>query len=358
MAKLTASWPRLGKNLTAILLVMQLVAFSDIVYSDPIVDIIPGEAILRIDDGDFVHPTFSPNGALLAYSKVIVENQTELTEVYLHEFSSGKTRQLLDATNSRNYATYKAFIYRLEWISNQRLRAYVSDGDVDTTLVEFDVMTGSVVDTRDGDLEMYWYEKANRWMQSVEPLPAWEPEVLRTAFENGMQLADGSFLIQPQYSGVEADIYRLTTDGKLTQIRSAAEPSAGALGGALQYNESLLFIQAESSGGHSKRAELLRYDNDEIEILASMATTTEPRLKPLFSDQSIALFFVSTARTYEINPGKLYAYSASGLTEWLAPGMLYDVVASATNKMLALVFWQNEHRVIEIYSVDNLIQAR
>lgn len=321
------------------------------------IEVIEQKAILTIDDGDFVHPTFSPDGRYLAYSKVIVEDSTELTEIYLHDFESGKTRQLLDADSSRDYSTYKAYIYRLEWISSQRLLAYVSDGDVGTSLIEYDVITGNIVNTRFHDSEAAWFEQVSQWQQSINPLPPWKPSVIRTAFENSAQLGDSSFLIQPFHAGVEPNIYRITSSGELTQVRSATD-SPGALGGAIQFNHSLLFIQGESSGGRSKQANLLLYDKDTIKILDSITTTTDPRLKALFSDQSRALFFVSTSRSYEINPGKLYQYSSSGLTEWLAPGMLYDISSSSANRMLALVFWQDNRRVIEVHSIDRLTPTK
>jgi len=39
-----------------------------------------------------VHPTFSPDEKRLAYSKVVIEDDIELTEVYVYEFASNTTR--------------------------------------------------------------------------------------------------------------------------------------------------------------------------------------------------------------------------------------------------------------------------
>jgi len=108
--------------------------------------IFSNEIIARIDDGDFVHPAFSPDGTRLAYAKVVVRDKTEFAEVYVREISSGRTWRLLDATTSAKYATYKAFVYRLDWTSNDRLVASISDGDVDSTQVEFDVDVRRIVE--------------------------------------------------------------------------------------------------------------------------------------------------------------------------------------------------------------------
>ena len=39
-----------------------------------------------------MHPTFSPDEKRLAYSKVVIEDNIELTEVYVYEFASNTTR--------------------------------------------------------------------------------------------------------------------------------------------------------------------------------------------------------------------------------------------------------------------------
>ena len=314
--------------------------------ADP--SIIDGEIIVRIDDGDFVHPAFSPDGKRLAYAKVVVQDQNELTEVYVHEFASGKTWRLLDAKTSRNYAVYKAFVYRLDWISKDRLVAYVSDGDVDSTLVEFDVDARRIVKSSAGDEEGSWYAEIDQSMRSVKTLPSWEPAVVRNAFENGVKLQDGSFLIQPFYAGVTPNIFHITPEGLLTQLTRLAETSLNALCGALQFNDTLLFMLAESRLGNSRSAELLRYKNGRIEKVGSINTLTEPELKPLHSDHTRALFFVTTGYSYQRSAGALFAYSSAGLKEWPAPGPLYDVVAAGRDKLIALVYWQDDRRVIEI----------
>ena len=114
-----------------------LLAFQPSALSQPVPDkiIVSDSVISRIDNGDSVLPAFSPDGKQLAYVRAIVKRQTELTEVYVRDLSSGADWLLLGAETARKYAVYKAFVYNLEWASNDRLVASVSDGDVGTTLV-------------------------------------------------------------------------------------------------------------------------------------------------------------------------------------------------------------------------------
>jgi hypothetical protein len=329
-------------------------------FAQPVSDasIIGNKIIARINDGDFVNPAFSPDGKRLAYAKVVVQDGTELTEVYVYEFASEKTWRLLDATTSSNYATYKAFVYRLDWASNDRLVASISDGDVDSTLVEFDVGTRRIVESSAGDAERAWYAEIDQWIQSVQKLPSWGPVVVRNAFENGVKLQDGSFLIQPFYAGVTPNVFRITPEGRLTQLTRLSETSLNALCGALQLNDTLLFMLAESRLGNSRSADLLRYTDGQIEKVGSIDTLTEPELKPLHVDHKRALFFVTTGYPYQRSAGILYAYSSAGLREWPAPGPLHDVVAASENNLIALVFWQDDRRVIEIRTLRQEAYAR
>ena len=44
-------------------------------------------------------------------------------------------------------------------------------------------------------------------------------------------------------------------------------------------------------------------------------------------------------------------YSAAGLQQWQAPGELYDVEIDSKGENLALVFWQDNRRVIEVRKI-------
>ena len=333
-----------------------VLAFLSVALAEPVSDpsIVSDKVIARIDDGDFVHPAFSPDGKRLAYARVAMADQTELAEVYVRELASGATWRLLDAKTARKYAVYKAFIYRLQWVSNDRLVASVSDGDVGTTLVEFDVAARRIVSERgDEDGEAAWYAEIETWMSSVSALPEWKPAIVQNAFENGVALQDGSYLIQPQYAGVSPDVFHITRQGRLTQLTRLTKDASNALCGGLQVNDSLLFLLAESRTGNSRKADLLRYHNGQIETLDSIATLTEPGLKPLHVGRTRALFFVATGYAYQRSPGVLYEYAAGELRRWPSPNALHSVTVDASGRMLLLVMWQDERRIIELREIGH-----
>src|SRR5688572_15264707 len=56
---------------------------------------ISGKLIGTIRNGDFVHPTFSPDGNSLAYARVLTPKNAENTEILLHRLSKHQTSILL-----------------------------------------------------------------------------------------------------------------------------------------------------------------------------------------------------------------------------------------------------------------------
>jgi hypothetical protein len=320
-----------------------LLAFQPSALSQPVPDaeIVSDRIIAR-----------SPDGKRLAYVRTIVTRQTELTEVYVRDLSSGDDWLLLGADTSRKYAVYKAFVYNLEWASNDVLIASVSDGDVGTTLVEFDVGARRIISERqDEDLEAAWYAQIERRMRSVQNLPDWEIEIVQNAFENSVELQDGSFLIQPQYAGVSPDVFHITKQGRLTRLTRLDKDAYNALCGGMLVGDSLLFLLAESRTGNSTQATLLRYRDGRIEKLASVATLTEPELLPLHTRQTRALFFVSTGYPYQRSPGVLYEYASGQLRSWPSPNALHRVTADSSERKLSLVMWENNRRIIEVREI-------
>ena len=102
---------------------------------------IAGALVATIKNGDFVHPTFSPDAKRLAYSRVITRKDFESTDVSLYDLSTHKRLVLLNSRKAERYATYKVFVSGMQWESRNRLQVSVGDGDVDGTDLIFDPVT-------------------------------------------------------------------------------------------------------------------------------------------------------------------------------------------------------------------------
>jgi Tol biopolymer transport system component len=115
---------------------------------------------ILLNHGDYVHPKFSPDGKLLAYSRVILEksrdgNNTEYTEVLIMDLTTGKIKKLLDPEASKKYAVYKAYVSDLEWKNNRECIVTVSDGDVGASILTIDSLKQKVINTEyvDGGID-------------------------------------------------------------------------------------------------------------------------------------------------------------------------------------------------------------
>ena len=101
-----------------------------------------------ISDGDFIHPTLSPDGRYLAVSRVIVTKLKngflKLTDIRIYDLPGGTYRTFLTTAQSKKFASYSAFVIAIRWKSNNRFIADISDGDVDSTEVTFNVVRGKV----------------------------------------------------------------------------------------------------------------------------------------------------------------------------------------------------------------------
>ncbi len=108
-----------------------------------------GRTLATITEGDFVHPSLSPNGRMLAYARVVRDKNMESTEVLLMDLASGKRWTLLSRKAARRYAVYQAFVTAIKWIGAIRVRASIADGDVGVTHLTFDTRQRRLVREED-----------------------------------------------------------------------------------------------------------------------------------------------------------------------------------------------------------------
>lgn len=113
-----------------------------------------GKIIATIEKGDFIFPRFSPDGNLLAYAKVIINDNVENTAIYLLNLKTHKIYSLLGAAAAKKYATYKTFVSEMKWLDAKRLKVTLSDGDVDETTIVFNVLTQHIISKKHSDYEI------------------------------------------------------------------------------------------------------------------------------------------------------------------------------------------------------------
>lgn len=166
---------------------------------------IAGKTLAQVTNGDFVHPALSPDGNQLAYSRVIVENQMELTEIAVLDLKTGKTKVLLTPKASKKYAVYSAFVSEFKWLDNNRLLAIVPDGDVDYNELTFNVRLGKLLKTKassgEDDLSSLSPDTKKAIGQIRLISPNMPEDVLRTAWDVNtyLEIPGRGYFIQTSY---------------------------------------------------------------------------------------------------------------------------------------------------------------
>lgn len=312
-----------------------------------------GPPLVSIVDGDYVHPAFSPDGSMLAYARVVAGGDSELAEIFVRRFGDGRIIRLMDAETSKRYATYSSFVTELRWSDPARLVATVSDGDVDATMVTYDVKTSAVLeeaassfDEEIGIINARAQERLKALRSLPDELP---PEALQQALENAVLLNDGSFVLQPQYAGVDQHLWRLAPSGRLALLKQMPPGRGPELNSALRFGDDLILVVAGQ-----KEVEVLRYRDGVTATLSSFPSTGSARTTVLDENSQRALFYVRTGHSYEQTPGVLLLYDRKGLRQVSDYSNLYDVVVDGRRRRVCFVVWESGERHLKVHRLANL----
>ncbi len=171
-----------------------------------------GNKIIDFADADYVFPKFSPDGSQIAFSKVLIEKTkeepAENSEIHLYDFQKKNKAVLLSANQARKFATYASFVADLKWLNSQRLRAHISDGDVDAAVLTFNTKTRRLLKTDyEGAYDSGFYppEMENVYLTLLKNFPEIEKEIAVTAFNVGQTIKIGSRGLVAQFAHVKSD---------------------------------------------------------------------------------------------------------------------------------------------------------
>jgi hypothetical protein len=307
-----------------------------------------GPPLVSIVDGDYVHPAFSPDGSMLAYARVVAGGDGELVEVFVRRLKGGRTIRLLDAETSKRYAVYSSFVTELRWPSPNRLAATISDGDVDATTVTYDVTTQAVLEevasSFDEEIDATT-SRAQGHLKALRSLPSeLPPEALQQALESAVLLDDGSFVLQPQYAGVDQHLWRLAPSGGLTLLKRMPPGRGPELRGALRFGNDLILVLASE-----REIEVLRYRDGTTTSLSSFPSTGAAEMTVLDANLQRALFYVRTGHSYERTPGALLVYDRRGLQQVNDYPNLYDVAADGRRQRICFAVWEGGQRHLKVH---------
>jgi hypothetical protein len=209
-----------------------------------------------IRNGDFVHPTFSPDGKTLAYSKVLVQRNSENTEVLLCDLSTQKTSVLLNSRKAKQYATYAAFVTGMNWKSARRLEVFLSDGDVGSTTLTFDPYSRRLLRMKyvqEDELGADQLSPTNRkaFEQAQSLFPSFPRDVLESALKSSAPLVipDQGIVLQKDYAGHDSNVWFLDFQNRsIKALIDLPERSFGAFNGGASFNSSILMLVSVALG--------------------------------------------------------------------------------------------------------------
>jgi hypothetical protein len=310
--------------------------------------------VASIKNGDFVHPTFSPDGRILACAKVLLQGDFENTEVLLNDLSTRKHSVLLDSRRAETYATYKASVTGMAWRSPKRLEVLVSDGDVDLTRLIFDPYSRKLLRTRAEGLDETAvqpmppiYQKAYEQAQSL--FPSFPRDVLVHALRDTALVIPGQgIVLQKNYAGHDDNVWFLDFQNKSVKaLISLSADSARSFNGGVSFKSSIIMLLSGDP-----KAYLFLYRDGKIKALAGLNSTGFSQIEVKHVSSSKVIFLIRSHAAYERGDNPLFMFDGERLLRIKEYAELYDADVDARGRQIAYCYWVGDKRHIVVKEMN------
>ncbi|HET6648211.1 MAG TPA: hypothetical protein VFH01_12865 [Pyrinomonadaceae bacterium] len=315
-----------------------------------------GKVIAKITDGDLVQPAFSPDGRVLAYSKVLSSGQFENTEVLLYNSATGKTTVLLNSNKAAKYATYKAFVTEIKWSAPKRLEVQVGDGDVGSTRLIFDPYRKRLLqESSQDELELEpmspIYRRARQ--QAVSLFPAFPRAVLDNALSSSSLVIPGKgIVLQKNYAGHDDNIWFLDFQSKsIKSLISLSNDSRRAFNGGLSFESSIFLLL-----GNQTNSYLFLYRDGKIKGLVKFESTGMGQVEIKHRSPERVVFLVRTRDHSEKGDNPLFVFDGEQLFRVRKHAELYDAAIDPAGRRIAFCYWEGDKRHIVIKQLNELFR--
>jgi hypothetical protein len=321
-------------------------------FSGPLVSEakISGAIVTTINNGDFVHPTFSPNGKVLAYSNVLVKGDFENTEVFLHDLRTNRRSILLNSRKAATYATYKAFVSEMKWTSAKRLEVRVSDGDVDSTKLLFDPQRRRLLKERfEGEDEFETRSlspvEQKAYQQARFLFPSFPQEVLENALRStALVIPDRGIVLQKNYANSDDNVWFLDFQSKSVRaLINVPGDSVNAFNGGVVFKSAI--VLALSRG---MKTYLFLYRDGKISRLGEFNSSGFSWIEVKHVSSSRVIFLLRTQGTPDPGNNPLLVFDGSRLHRIREYPELYDVAVDPAGRRIAYCYWAGDKRHIVV----------
>lgn len=314
-----------------------------------------GKLIATVTGGDIVHPALSPDGLAVAYSKAVPQAGTESTEILLLKLNRRRTSVLLSTKQADKFATYSAFVTGINWLDSRRLRAIISDGDVDSTILTFDtrskkIATEEVSPGFDGGAAegipipaefSISYKKARALFPNFP-----EPVLKNSLYNNSFLVGQRGIVLQKNHASQESDILFLDFENRtMKPLLELPQRSEFRLTGGLAFGRSILFVVAGGS-----QAYLFQYRSGDLTGWMKMAYKDGAPLSVEIKQRARegVIFLLRVAPTYEVGNNPLLIFDGKKLSRATDYMKLHDASIDAKAQRIAFCYWQGERRRLAV----------
>lgn len=301
-----------------------------------------GKILVTLENGDYVLPHFSPDSRYLAFAHVVMQGNTELTEIQALDLKTLKVITLLDARGSREFAVYKSFVTGFSWKDATTLKAGISDGDVNGVDLIFDVAAGKLIEKKPFSLADDAHGGDAAPPDLTTAFPSIPPPVLANALASGFRVGDKKYIVQKNYWKQDNHIWQLDAGSRqMTRLVEIPDVWIYSLRGAFASGNAIILLVA-----YGPEAWLVRHLGGKLELLYrfSVKNYQQTGLRVEQARGEYVLFQVSTGAEYEKKENFLFVYDASGLKKVRESAPLHDLDMDGAGKLLGLSQWKGKYR--------------
>jgi hypothetical protein len=314
---------------------------------------ISGAIVTTINNGDFIRPTFSPDGKVLAYSNVLVKGDFENTEVFLHDLRTNKHSVLLNSRKAATYATYAAFVTEMKWTSAKRLEVRISDGDVDTTQLIFDPQRRRLLEERaeGGD------ELDTRPLSSVEQkayqqarllFPSFQRKVLDALRTTALVIPNRGIVLQKNYAGHDNNVWLLDFQNKSVRaLINLPDDSINAFNGGVGFKSAIVLALSRGT-----KTYLFLYRNGKISRLGEFNSSGFSWIEIKYVSSSKVIFLLRTEETSDQGDNPLFVFDGTQLLRIKEYSELYDAAIDPAGRRIAYCYWAGDKRHIVVKELN------
>ena len=310
--------------------------------------------VATIKNGDFVHPTFSPDAKLLAYSRVILKGDFESTEVLQYDLRTHKQSVLLNSRRAEKYGTYKAFVTGMKWRSTKRLEVSIGDGDVGLTDLIFDPVNRKVLQESVEDFDEVEPTPMSRgdhkaYQQAQALFPSFSADVLENALrDTALVIPDQGIVLQKNYAGQDNNIWFLDFQNKSVRaLMNLPDESTRAFDGGVSFKSSIILVLSRSP-----KTYLFLYRDGKISRLGEFNSKGFNRIEVKHVSPSRVIFLIRTHSPSERGDNPLFIFDGSQLLRIKEYSELYDAEVARAGRRIAYCYWVGDKRHIVVKELN------